>query len=980
LSYCIGEGAKEMPRWGKKSVTAAAIAAVVLGYTAFQWITPAGQSATYAELGTLAADELDFLSIREDGYDHYIAKYSEAIRPDTELVIEAETFIHSEGAVSVVENYAGASGASVQTDETGALTWEIEVASEGLYNLAIHYFPIEGKSSSIEREFKIDGVIPFQEAGRLVFPRMWTNELEEVEQDNRGNDLRPRQVEAPQWQEAVFKDSEGYYLKPFLFYFTKGKHTITLVSTREPMIIDYIKLYQEEEIPSYEEVAKQYEQQGIKPASGVMVKVQAEDAVLKSAPTLYPISDRASAATEPYHVSKIRMNTIGGMNWRMPGQWITWEVEVPEDGLYKIAFKNRQNYLRGMYATRQLKIDGKTPFREVEAIPFHYGGDWQMKILGEDEPYLFYLTAGTHEIQLEVTLGGLSQLIRKVEASVLELNAAYRKILMITGSTPDPFRDYELDKQLPGVIETFRRQSELLYAIADDMAAVSGERGSQAAILTTTAYQLQDLVNRPDSIPQRLDQFKTNVGGLGTWILNVREQPLELDYLIVASPDEPLPNAEASFFRNVSHEIGSFVSSFFEDYNTIGNVSDERQSVTVWIGTGRDQAQVMKSLIDDTFTPLTNIEVNLKLVQPSVLLPATLAGQGPDVAMQVGNEIPVNYAMRNAVEDLTAYPGYEEAAARFQDSAIVPYRYGDGVYALPEQQVFNMLFYRKDILEQLGLEVPQTWDDLYNMIPELQKHHLEFALPIPVQGASGQVSLVPNQAFAMLLYQRDGEFYTENGERSLLDSDVSMAAFKTWTDFYTNYKLPLQFDLANRFRTGEIPIGITDYSFYNMLTVFAPEIRGLWEFVPVPGTIREDGTIRRDVASSGTAVIMMKNAKNKDAAWEFMKWWTSKDTQVRFGREMEGLMGAAARYPTANIEALRELPWPVQDYMRLEEQWEWVRGIPEVPGGYITGRHLENAFREVVNNGTNTREALSEYVDIVNNEIRMKRREFNLSD
>ena len=184
--------------------------------------------------------------------------------------------------------------------------------------------------------------------------------------------------------------------------------------------------------------------------------------------------------------------------------------------------------------------------------------------------------------------------------------------------------------------------------------------------------------------------------------------------------------------------------------------------------------------------------------------------------------------------------------------------------------------------------------------------------------------------------------------------------------------------LPNRFRTGEMPLGIDDYTFYNHLSVSAPEIRGLWEFAPIPGTVQADGSLRRDVSSSGTSAIIMEQADNKEASWEFLKWWTSKDVQVRFGREMEGLMGAAARYPTANIEALKELPWPVKDYNQLEEQWQWVQGVPEVPGGYFTGRHLDNAFREVVNNGTNPREALNDFMIYINDEIRVKRKEFNL--
>jgi ABC-type glycerol-3-phosphate transport system substrate-binding protein len=210
-----------------------------------------------------------------------------------------------------------------------------------------------------------------------------------------------------------------------------------------------------------------------------------------------------------------------------------------------------------------------------------------------------------------------------------------------------------------------------------------------------------------------------------------------------------------------------------------------------------------------------------------------------------------------------------------------------------------------------------------------------------------------------------------------LNEEVSMKAFMKWSEFYTNYKFPVQFDFPNRFRTGEMPIGIADYTFYNMLSVSAPEIKGLWDFAPVPGTPSGD-SIRRDVPSGGSSVIMLKSSTEKDKAWEFMKWWTSKDAQVRFGREMEGLMGAAARYPTANVEALAQLPWPVKDYQALNEQWQYVQAIPEVPGGYFTGRHLDNAFREVITNGMNPREALYDYVRYIDEEIKLKRKEFGL--
>ena len=148
------------------------------------------------------------------------------------------------------------------------------------------------------------------------------------------------------------------------------------------MAIDYIELYQEQETKTYEERKAEYEAEGAAAAEDQFIVIQAEDATIKSSPTLYPISDRSSPAVMPYGASKIRVNAIGGLNWKLPGQWIEWEFEVEEDGLYQIALKRKQDQLRGVYATRSIMIDGKYPFQEMKRIRFNFNMEWQMRCAG----------------------------------------------------------------------------------------------------------------------------------------------------------------------------------------------------------------------------------------------------------------------------------------------------------------------------------------------------------------------------------------------------------------------------------------------------------------------------------------------------------------------------------------------------------------------------------------------------------------------
>ncbi len=882
------------------------------------------------------------------------------------------------------------------TPERGTVTWEVNVPTAGYYNVSINYYPTEGKSSSIERSLIVNGEIPFKGAKNLIFPRIWTN-ANEVLKDPNGNDIKPKQIEAPRWTSSFAKDDLGYTLDPYLFYFEEGDNTIGLESIKEPMTINSIVISSYGEIPNYSTVEGNY------PAADFLddfvVKIQGEDAIEKSSPTLYPIPDRSSSKTEPYHTSLIRLNNIGGFNWRIPGESITWEFEVPEDGLYKISMRVKQTFNRGMFASRAIYIDGEIPFQELQSQQFNYAGNWQIHTLGYNydvitgvgdnqeietvrEETSFYLTKGVHTITMEVTLGEFGELTQEVETSVDNLNKLYRDIIKYTKATPDPYRDYQLEERFPEMIEILDAEAARLDHIIDEIVKITGSTNERTAVLERVQLQLEDFSGDARSIPRRLNEFNSNLSSLGTWILQIREQPLQVDYIMVHSDDYELPKPLEGFFVRMWNYTLSFFASFTTNYSAIGGGGQEgEEHIEVWTTLGRDQANVIRQLIDETFTPDTGIVVDLKLVNGGVLLPATLAGQGPDVAMNVGNVLPVNYALRSAIYDLSEFDDFEEVSQRFYESAMVPYNLEDGYYALPEQQIFLMMFYRKDILDELDLEIPDTWDDVISMSPYLQKHNFDFWLPMHVtQGAMGDIQ--PNALFSSLLFQNDGHFYADDNKVSAFTEEQALKSFEIWSDFYSSHKFPLQASFINRFRNGEIPIGIEYYTVYNTLSVFAPEIRGDWAFAPIPGTIDIDEFgneyIRRETTSTGTAIVLMKNADNVDASWDYMKWWTSKDTQVQFGREMEGILGAAARYPTANIEALAELPWSTAEYDMLAYQMSFTRGIPQVAGGYLTGRHIDNAFREVINEGINPREALYDYTLIINMELTKKRREFGL--
>lgn len=67
----------------------------------------------------------------------------------------------------------------------------------------------------------------------------------------------------------------------------------------------------------------------------------------------------------------------------------------------------------------------------------------------------------------------------------------------------------------------------------------------------------------------------------------------------------------------------------------------------------------------------------------------------------------MNYALRGAAEDLTQFEDYQEVLSSYTESSYQQYCLDGAIYAIPETQTFNVMFYRTDVLEQLELEVPR---------------------------------------------------------------------------------------------------------------------------------------------------------------------------------------------------------------------------------------------------------------------------------
>lgn len=932
-------------------------------------------------------------AVREGTYTRYLNAHADAPRPQAEVTLDLFSYT-AEGGVEVYNDYEGVPK-SLFTDTKSMVTWEVEVPEAGFYNVVLDYLVPESRGVAAERAIYINGELPFDDAANMEFTRIWTDGGE-VRVDNQGNEIRPTQVEVFEWQSAYCEDSMGYISDPYMFYLEKGVNTVSLAAVNEPMVIKNMSILPVTQTDTYAEYrAKQTGSAASGLGLSYIQVVQGEDSTVRSESSLYAKYDRSSPSTQPYTVMRTVLNYAGGDAWRSAGQWIQWDIEVPEDGYYNITVKGRQNYSRGSVSSRTLYIDGEIPFEEAKSISFDYKNDWECKTLGDEEgnPYEFYLTAGTHTLRLEATLGEMGPIMEELEDCTFRLNQIYRTILVYTGATPDHYRDYHIDTNYPEVMEAIDLERMRLYKVVDEVVAYSGQKADKIATAQTLAQQLERFMEKPGKITTEFTTFKDNITALGTAILNMSESKLDIDYIVVSGTQAQPEKDTANFFQKMAHEVRSFVASFVVDYDAVGDVYEEDGSdvIKVWILTGRDQGTILKSMVDDTFTPQTGIKVNVEIVAADALLTAVVAGRGPDVVLSIGADQPVNYALRNSVEDITQFPDYQEVLANYTPSSYEQYSLDGHIYAVPETQTFNVLFYRTDVLEQLELEVPNTWQEMVEMLPTIQGNNMSIGLPSAggsSSSAAASTQVASNASdlsmYFSLLFQYGGDLYNEKGTRTTVDEEAGVEAMADYIKYFNDYGIPTYFDFVSRFRSGEMPIGVANYATYNTLMVSAPEIRGLWDFTLIPGTekVDENGETYIDrsdfITGSATMMIKQTDENNKQNAWEFMKWWAQTDTQVRFGREIEALLGSSARYATANINAFSQLAWSADDIEVLLAQWQQTVGIREVPGGYYTGRHITNAIRKVINDKDDPRETIIDYAITINEELAKKRSEFGL--
>jgi ABC-type glycerol-3-phosphate transport system substrate-binding protein len=857
---------------------------------------------------------------------------------------------------------------SLNMTKNEVANYELEIETSGYYHIGIHYKVSKATLNQITIALKINGESYYQEMQTIELPIIWQDESKNYLTDRYGDEVLPNQIIVDDWQYIAAYNNTYLSIDPLLFYFKEGSNILSIenTSSSEFKIADVV-VFQPTLTIDYETYISQNNHEII----DGLIHIDATNYSYKNSSYVQAYSE-VNPSILPFDPIYKKLNVIDGRTWQRPGQSLTYEINVDKAGLYKLAFRY-SNPKADFPVFRSIRINGDIPFNEVRSYPFKSTntGNWRVETIGnEEQDFYFYLNQGLNTITLRAESEPLQEVIRKIQMLIDHINTFTLEIRKITGKEVDKNRTWRFSEQMPESKIYLESYILLLKSSIDELSifAPNGAKSATISNLQKSLSRAENIYKDYDRLPLYLEDLVGGTGSINQYLGDILDilnnQQMYLNKLHLYN-NARLRKANPNIFESIYASTQSFFASFSSNKYAL---TKEDGVLDVWVNRPITYVDMMQKMADQTFTPQTGIQVKLVM--------ASAANQQPDVALGLASYMPFDLAIRNSAYDLTSFDDYWEFASQFAPGAFVPYILNDKAYALPETLDFNVIMYRKDIFDALNFMVPDTWEEVIQILPELQKYGMNFYHPI-----AGGTAIKWFYQTSGFVYQFGGNIYSEDGLRTSINEKEAVQGLTFLNQLFTNYALPEQVvSFYNSFRYATLPIGIADFATYQLIKNAAPELTGMWELAPYPSvTTAAYGTNRHYIAN-GTAGMIMNDTDQPDDAWDFLKWWMSTETQSQFSFNLQSTYGPTYAWISGNINAFVASPFPEKEKEVVLEQIKWLIDVPRTPGQYMLERSISDIWNTAVFDGTPTGIAVDRYTILINREMRKKMIEFGFLD
>lgn len=873
------------------------------------------------------------------------------------------------GRVEAVCASHQAACAEIKLEKNESASFIVRIPAQGEYQVILDYvLPLHMTGDSAVT-VTLDG-----KTAAAAVNDLWMD-TEEYQLDRFGNEFIARQEALSAPHEDYLRSFSAIDVSPLCFSLSAGEHCLTLRADTQPVMIRHVYVAPIQTIPDYG--GYRASESALDAGGDAVIAIEAEKYTYKSHAYLSPANVQ-DMTLSPYDVYHKRLNVIGTVS-EGSGYRLVWTFTVEQAGWYGFGMRYAQDTLQDVPAFFDLELDGRTLFEEMRGVGAPYTkGDYRNFVFADAQgaPYRMYLSAGEHTVSVLFNGEKKQRLTDEIHAVMMDMNRVGVEIKKIVGISDDVNRVWKMEQYMPDLdarMDGWRAQLDACYA---DLAALCDAQAPGGAVdLRIASSMIASLQRDIKHLPGRLSELSEGSGSaaqlLGALLPKLYDQVFAIDRLFFFQ--NAMPESQAGLLARAANGVKGFCYSFTDEGKRNGAIAGDTQELEFWVAGSVAYVETLQRMVDAYFTPETGISVRLSVLADSnkVLL-AVAANEAPDGVLGIASHLPFQLAMRGALVDLSSQEGFKQfVKENFNPNVLQPYVFEDKIYALCERQDFYVMFYRRDLMEQLGLELPNTWEDVERIMPALRRQGMSFY--VPLSSASG---LKPFYATLPFIFQTGGKLYSADGMRAVIGSDEAVRGFRLMCDLYNLYSFDKQtVNFYNSFRYGLTPLGVSSLNDYILMTTGAPEISGLWDIALSPGVADAEGNVNRAYTAATHADVILKGA-DVEKAWRFLQWWMSTETQTTYAQMMLNQYGPAYLWNSANKNAFAQLGIDNGHRAVILASWEQIQEAPSHPATYMMERELSNAWIDTVVNGEFYRSALDDAILHIDRDILRKLEEF----
>lgn len=317
---------------------------------------------------------------------------------------------------------------------------------------------------------------------------------------------------------------------------------------------------------------------------------------------------------------------------------------------------------------------------------------------------------------------------------------------------------------------------------------------------------------------------------------------------------------------------------------------EAKTKIVFWYLWGGTEGEVIEEAIAEYNVQSDKVVVEgLSVPDSQKILAAIAAGNGPDVVDDFNNNIG-KMASAGVLEPLDEYvekTGYDLSG--FVAAAVNSCRMDGKLYSLPISVNLMALYYNKALLKEAGFEqAPKTLEEMYEM-----------AVATTKVNSDGTLDVCGFPDFPFVYYTNNfgtaagGGWYTPEGQPASADDEGNKLALELARRYREQFGLDnvLRFQAAGKYFDPTDPFVIGKQTFRvdgpwlgrNVREVLMSDLDYGVTYIPYPQAKPElEG---RGLVSSSTMFIA-SNSKNKDAAWDFISWFSSEGGQKHMAAKM----------------------------------------------------------------------------------------------